>query len=110
MYLVNDHGKRFPGSTVIINITVLDDEPTTRIISYIHGFIIPELQEGFRQKGSHVTKDYVSRLIREQSMYFEGDEDFNTKPKKILLEFLDEVRIYALENLQQFIYDSKLFR
>jgi hypothetical protein len=43
-------------------------------------------------------------------MYFEGDEDFNTKPKKILLEFLDEVRIYALENLQQFIYDSKLFR
>lgn len=115
---MDDFFKKNPNSTFSIRIDCFPELASERMVNFYQYVALPELQIGFKLKGSFIPLDKIDAMLRrsfvetitesyEKEIYIAELKDLKEIGKESFLFFLDFVKLYAASNLQVFLEDPR---
>ena len=117
---LTDWLKRNSDEKFVIALTTLDKSKSGRLLGYWDKKVLPDLQQGFKDKGMYKTKESIETLLLAScpftlEEYRGADGKLNSRPKELhdlnqseLSMFVSFTRMYAGENLHIFIHDPRI--
>lgn len=111
--------KNNPNCSFTLELNILPEAPSEKMVYYYEFVILPELQRGFKEKGSNYELKKIDEMLRMQfvgtfhekiidGVFIKELPPIREISKENILLFLDFVRIYAAVNLQTFIQEPRV--
>jgi hypothetical protein len=96
----------FRDKHVQIDISVLDGRDGSQMVKYYKGYVIPKMQEAWKELGERFSDDYTDLMARKLTKVChqnQGGErklmEFEDLTYQDQTEFLDELKVFCLTNL-----------
>lgn len=91
------------GDSIIMNLTVLPDKSTDRMIAYYYA-VIPQIQEAYREQGERILREQITNRLLFAYPHVKDQEKIEEFTYPELYDFLEFVHEYVAVNLSVYIH------